>query len=207
MVNYTTILEYINYLIENQININIIDFVKEINKIKYNIDISFIDEFIELVSKDDCCIHHNMLEKYEVLKLNKGTTRVKELLEQNIFIENEDFRLSNVRESASNGGCTHKNEYFLHPRTFKICLMRSKNTKKYAKYYILLEDCIKYFNDYQIELNKKYIIKLKEKNKENKILIKEKDDKIDKLEKLMIKANIKLDEVLDKLDETIIKKC
>ena len=48
----------------------------------------------------------------------------------------------------------------------------------------------------------KYIIKLKEKNKENKLIIKEKDDKIDKLEKLMIKANLKLDEVLDKLDET-----
>jgi len=35
--------------------------------------------------------------------------------------------------------------------------MRSLKTKKY---YLLLEECIKYFNDYQIELNKKYIIKL-----------------------------------------------
>ena len=52
MPNYTTINEYNDYLVENQIQINIIDFVKEINKIKYNIDISFIDEFIELVSKD-----------------------------------------------------------------------------------------------------------------------------------------------------------
>ena len=26
------------------------------NKLKYNIDISFIDEFIELVSKDECWI-------------------------------------------------------------------------------------------------------------------------------------------------------
>ena len=50
MVQYTTTQEYINYLIETQININIIDFVKEIN-------ISFIDEFIELVSKNECCIH------------------------------------------------------------------------------------------------------------------------------------------------------
>jgi len=33
MVLYTTIQEYINYLIENQINVNIIDFVKEINKL------------------------------------------------------------------------------------------------------------------------------------------------------------------------------
>ena len=47
MIGYTNVNEYINYLIENQININIIDFVKEINKLKYNIDISFIDEFIE----------------------------------------------------------------------------------------------------------------------------------------------------------------
>ena len=31
MVPYTTTQEYINYLIENQININIIDFVKKIN--------------------------------------------------------------------------------------------------------------------------------------------------------------------------------
>ena len=37
-------------------------------------------------------------------------------------------------------------------------------------------------NDYQDKLNKKYIIKLKDKHKENKILIKEKDDKIDSLE-------------------------
>ena len=48
-----------SYGTRNQININIIDFVKEINKFKYNIDISFIDEFLELVSKDE--INKNML--------------------------------------------------------------------------------------------------------------------------------------------------
>ena len=53
MSSYTTIEEYNNYLVENQVNINIIDYVKEINKLKYNIDISFIDEFIELVSKNE----------------------------------------------------------------------------------------------------------------------------------------------------------
>jgi len=79
MVLYTTIQEYINYLIENQINVNIIDFVKEINKLKYNIDISFIDEFIELVSKDECCIHHNMLEKYNISNLKGGTGDIKKI--------------------------------------------------------------------------------------------------------------------------------
>ena len=43
--------------------------------------------------------------------------------------------------------------------------MRSKNKKEYAYYYLLLEKCIKYFNDYQKELNNKYIIQLKSKIK------------------------------------------
>jgi hypothetical protein len=50
---YITIEEYNTYLVENQINVNIIDFVKEVNKLEFKIDISFIDEFIELVSKNE----------------------------------------------------------------------------------------------------------------------------------------------------------
>ena len=116
--------------------------------LKYNIDISFIDEFIKLVNKNECCIHHNMLQKYGILTLNKGTTDINRLLEQNNFIENEDYQLRNVAELRPQGGSSIKNKYFLHPRAFKICLIRSKNTKIYANYYLLLEECIKYFNDY-----------------------------------------------------------
>jgi hypothetical protein len=67
--------------------------------------------------------------------------------------------------------------------------MRSQKTRRYAKYYLLLEKCIKYYNDYQIELNKKYIIKLK-----NKIV--DKDDKIDE-------RNLKIDEQNSKIDELL----
>ena len=159
---YTTIEDYNTYLVENQVNVNIIEFVKEINKLKYNIDISFIDEFIELVSKNECCIHHNMLEKYGISNLKGGTSDIKKILEQNEFIEKEDFDLRKVSEVRPQGGTVMKNEYYLHPRAFKICLMRSLKTKKYAKYYLLLEECIKYYNDYQIELqiikNQRFII-------------------------------------------------
>ena len=68
-MTYKSIEEYNTYLVDNQVNVNIIDFVKEINKIKYNIDILFIDEFIELVSKDDCCIHHNMVRQNNLRQL------------------------------------------------------------------------------------------------------------------------------------------
>ena len=198
MVEYTSISEYINYLIESQINVNIIDFVKEINKLEFKIDISFIDEFVELVSKNECCIHHKMLEKYGIISLKKGSTDIKRILEQNEFEENKDFELRNVAELRSQGGTSNKNEYYLHPRAFKICLIRSLKTKKYAKYYLLLEECIKYFNDYQNELKNKYIIKLKFK-------IDKKDNKIDKLEE---KLNIIINDNKNtkKYNEEIIKR-
>ena len=78
---YKTVQEYNNYLIDNQIQINIIDYVKEVNKINYNIDISFIDEFIELVNKDECCIHHKMLQKYGIVNLKSSTNDIKKLME------------------------------------------------------------------------------------------------------------------------------
>jgi len=195
-MTYKSINEYNTYLVENQIQINIIDFVKEVNKIKYNIDISFIDEFIELVSKDNCCIHHNMLEKYGICNIKGGSKDIKRILEQNEFIENEDYQLSKVAELRPQGGTSYKNEYYLHPESFKICLMRSQKTRKYAKYYLLLEKCIKYYNDYQIELTENYIIKLKSK-------IIKKDDEIDE-------RNLKIDEQivvnLLMLIEKVIKK-
>jgi hypothetical protein len=99
-------------------------------------------------------------------------------------------------------GSVIKNEYYLHPRAFKLYLMRSKNKKEYAYYYLLLEECIKYFNDYQIELNKKYIIKLKNKivEKDKQIMIK--DDKIDKLLKKTDEQNLKIDNLLKANEKT-----
>ena len=60
--------------------------------------------------------------------------------------------------------------------------MRSKNTLVYAFYYLLLEEYIKYYNDYQLELQETYIIKYKTKINKQKENIKIKDDKIDKLQ-------------------------
>ena len=204
-MTYKSIEEYNTYLVDNQVNVNIIDFVKEINNIKYNIDISFIDEFIELVSKDECCIHHNMIQKYGILTLKKGTTDIKNLINQNNFIENEDFELRNVSELRPQGGTSNKNEYYLHPEAFKICLMRSLKTKKYAKYYLLLEKCIKYYNDYQTKLKENYIIKLKSKiiKKDNKIDSLE--AKMDKLLKSNEETNNKYNEIL-KVNEELLSR-
>ena len=79
-----------------------------------------------------------MLQKYGIISLNGTTNDIKRILNQNELEENEDFKLRNVVQFNNyNGGRGNKNEYFFHPRSFKICLMRSLKTKKYAKYYLL----------------------------------------------------------------------
>jgi len=122
-----------------------------------------------------------MLQKYNIISLKGTTNDIKRLLEQHNFINNEDFELRNIAQLRHQGGTSNKNEYYLHPRAFKICLMRSLKTRIYAKYYLLLEECIKYYNDYQHNLKEKYIIKLKNKlvQKNNKICTLE--EKMDKL--------------------------
>jgi ElaB/YqjD/DUF883 family membrane-anchored ribosome-binding protein len=201
-MTYKSVEEYNNYLVDNQIQIDIINYVKEVNKINFNIDLSFINEFLELINKNKCCIHHNMLKKYGVIKDGNTSSIIKRLLEQYEMKEHQDFELYNVVQPNINGrGVIKSNEYYLHPRAFKKCLMRSLKTQKYADYYLLLEECIKYYNDYQIILQQKYIIKLKDKNKENKIIIQQqfdtikiKDDKIDELKEMLKQSDLRAEE-------------
>ena len=184
--------KYNNKLILSKEIISIVEYVKNINKLKYNIDIDFIDEFIELVNKDECCIHHENLQKYGVCTLNSTTGDINKILVRNKFIENEDYLLGKVSQQLSSG-TKYKNVYNLHPRAFKICLMRSTKTIKYAKYYLLLEECIKHYNDYQIQLKDKYSIIL-----ENKI--KEKDNKINNLEDKLDNIILSNKEIVNKLE-------
>ena len=122
-------------------------------------------------------------------------------MEQYEFVENKDFKIVNVNYLGNNGKTYHKIDYLLHPRAFKLCLMRSKNTKQYSYYYLLLEESIKYYHDYQLLFKDK--------------LLKQKDDKIDglnkKIDEMMIelkdvkielsKVNITLNKINDKLDK------
>ena len=180
-MSYSTIEEYNTSLVNNKEDIPIMDYIKVINKLEYNIDISFIDEFIKLVHRKDFCIHHDMLQKYGVLTKIDTTNNIKRILKQNNFKENKDYTVLNVEHRVSSR-TIYKNEYYLKPTTFKLCLIRSKNVKLYALYYLLLEECISYYKEYKDELNKKYVIKLKDKIiKQDNILI-EKNDKIDKLQ-------------------------
>ena len=82
-----------------------------------------------------------------------------------MLIENIDYQIINK-------------EYQLTSYTFKLCLINSKESKKYANYYLLLEEIFKKYQEYQIMYQKllinkkaKQIIILKNKNKKQKILL------------------------------------
>ena len=63
----TQIQEFNMKLVQDNKDITIIDYVKELNNEYFNIDISFIGDFIELVDKEGFVINHEILFKYNIL--------------------------------------------------------------------------------------------------------------------------------------------
>ena len=108
-----------------------------------------------------------MLKKYNISTLKCGTKDIRKLIIQYNFIKNKDYQVGNVSYVRPQGGTAIKNEYYLHPRVFKMCLMRLLKTKMYAHYYILLEECIKHYNNYQIKLKKRHYIHIMSKSVNN----------------------------------------
>ena len=151
-------------LVNEQPDITVLDYVKLLNENIFNIDISFIDDFIGSVDKEGFIINHEMLFKYEIL-LKTSSTNVLNSLSSYEFVDGVDYQLS---RQLIDDGRTEKNIYMLNTDAFKMICIRSKNTKKYARYYLLLEKCIKYYNDFEKlklehkinEINKIKLLKL-----------------------------------------------
>ena len=140
--------EFNQNLVRKESEISIVDCIKLINDQIYQIDISFIDDFMNMVGSDECCIIQDMLVKYGVLNKIETSATVKRVIDQNVDIPNIEA-LYNVVQCKTDV-LSNKYEYIFHPKLFKIILIRSKNTSTYAQYYLLLEECISHYNDYQI---------------------------------------------------------
>lgn len=170
-------------LSKTQSNYSLFEYIKRVNKLHEEpIELSFMEELLSYVTRKDCCLPHILLVKYGVISgknTNKISFNVRELLKQYNFIEDKDYLRLEVQAQVPSG-TKYKIEYLLQPRTFKLCLMRAKNTELYAKYYLLLEECISYYNEYQIMY------------KNN--LLNQKDDKIDTCLKEINKQSKKIDE-------------
>ncbi len=190
-------------LVDEKIDITIVEYVIEINDLVYHIDLDFLNDFIDFVGKDDYIVHHNLLDKYEVQKITDTTGHVKRLFDRHSFTEGNEY----IIKPSQVGRQT---EYFLKPKFFKFILIRSMNTRKYADYYLFLEEAIFYYNQYEKlklenkinEINKLKLLKLqKSETLDNFVIVK--DDRKKTFKYATIKGSTKnLRETLNDLDLT-----
>jgi protein phosphatase PTC7 len=148
--NSAAIKEFNKSLLDSNTELTIGEYIKIMNERIYKIDPQFLMDFMMLVERDDCCIHSDLLKAYGIQSKTSSSTKALKLFEKFDFVEGKDYRM----ESEIIG----KNVtifYFMTPIVFKKLLLRSKNTDIYANYYMILEKCIYYYHQYQIELERK----------------------------------------------------
>ena len=200
---YVNAIEYNDYLIKNNINLTLIEYIKDANKKFYEYDISFMEDFMELVNRDDFCISHEYLKKYKIITINCDNSNISKMLKSRGLDEGKDFNPLQEEVVRKNGSIVKKTVYYLTPDAFKKCLIGSTKTDKYANYFLLLEKMIKFYNQYQLKLkdNKliikenqinELIIEMRKQNKELKLS----NNKLDKLSIKNDKLSIKNDELL-----------
>ena len=175
-MQFTTVDEYNNYLINNKMNAKLTEYVKSVNEIRHNIDIDFINLLLEFIVKDECCIHHDILIKCNVLPLEAKSKDIKGIIDQFNLINKQDWLLTKVCEK-NEGKIKYKYDYYFHPDAFKLCLMKSSvSLTKYMNFFIVLEKYIRYYNSYSIKFDELYIAQLNQ-------TLEKKDKKICSLEK------------------------
>lgn len=115
MVNNSIIIEYINKQANELIKYDLVDFFKIIHNTYFqDIDISFMEYFLELCNKrDEFCINHNDLVKFDVFKLKNLSDNVRQRIENLELIKNEHYSLLlNVQEqSKTSRGVKYTNVY------------------------------------------------------------------------------------------------
>jgi hypothetical protein len=90
----------------------------------------------------------NLIESKTIITMNdyiKNIYKLKYNSDLNIF---DEFGFNNI------------DSYIIYSTKYNLI---KSNNNKYINYYLLLELCIKYYNDYQVKLNKRYNICIKNK--------------------------------------------
>ncbi len=114
------------------------------------VDISFMDYFLYLCDhEEEFVVEQEKLKEYNVLNNIDTSKDIKRALEKFDLIEGEDYLLGKVAQQDYKHGGSNAKLYTLTPESFKLCLIRAKNSKKYANYYLLLEKVVNSYNKYE----------------------------------------------------------
>lgn len=190
MSQFNTINEFNTYLSDKLRNVKLNEYFTLIQSQFYSeLDISFMDYFLELCdNENEFIVDHIKLQEYKVIN-NLKSSNIKDCLVKSDLIENKDYRVLDVQQPVKQGGFSNKKEYKLTPYAFKLCLITAKNSKEYAKYYLLLEQVFKNYQKYQIMYQK--------------VLLSGKDEKLDEMKQTIDKQSAQIDELLGYAKKTV----
>jgi hypothetical protein len=194
--------EYIN----SSTNISPYDMVSELLPKFYPISDIVLDAakyFTTIIKRKDFCVEQNKLVKYGILSpLKNGQPKcnnVLRLINQYNLIDNVDYHRLNV-EPMVKSGTKHSIEYKMTPKTFFLCLTRSKNSCDYAIYYFHVLEIYDYYETYFTKMYKQQIKQLKIYTSEQDNIIMEKEDTISRIERMHKEMIAKMDKQSEKMD-------
>ena len=195
-----TITEYNKNLANSNRDIILMDYIKDVhNKYFQFIDIDFMNDFMNIVSHNNIWVNSDMMYKYGIMNdVGKKSTRIKQFLNENGFQEGKHFRGEQLLTPAPRGGNTYQITYEINPIVFKIALMRSQKTFKFAIYFIYLELCVYYYNQFQIVFKESTIMQIKNNTE---VMLAELRNSYNKAEEARRRAEDNQNKLLEKIDK------
>ena len=158
-MNFNTISEYDEALVKGATLPPLMEYVRDVNHRFLKVDIRFMEESMGYIVQDgEFCVPHTKLIETGVITSNNSMKIRRLLTESRNFKEGVDY-ICQVAEEGKKRGSPQKT-YTLTPKAYRMCLIRSRNSDKYADYYLTLEECVfRYDNLTTKFLNRQLTIK------------------------------------------------
>ena len=96
--------EYNYYLITNNIQITIKDYIKYLAINIYNVNVSFMDDLISLLIKKEIHIHHSKLEEYGVITPENNSNNINRIIKRNGLEKERDWKIFATTQGVAKSG-------------------------------------------------------------------------------------------------------
>jgi hypothetical protein len=181
---------------ESLTRVNLEEFFHTVrNEFYVDINVDFMEYFIELTEYEDFVIHRTKLIEYGIMTSSRSSN-IKDKFENIGLVDGVDFILKEVHNQRLTRGASNTKDYYLNADSFKKCLMRAKrhigqevDPMVYCDYYILLERMYILYTYYQRTYDAK-LLSIKDEK------IEKQSEKIDELSKKSDKQSEKIDELV-----------
>jgi hypothetical protein len=179
-IKFETIDVLNEYLVNNNYESVLIDYIKLIhNNFNANTNLILLNNLNRYIIKDnEFCIDAELYYKYRNIynkhfdykNYNPKSIDILRVLNKSNLTKDKDYILLSIEQkSETSKEIKYKNSYILNPKAFKKILINIDIQSIriiFIEYYIFIEECIKYFNNYiKLKLIKNYKEKLINNNK------------------------------------------